>query len=169
MSGLHAIDVGPRDAPAVAWLGSLGSTVRMWDRQLAELQPRCRCVLIDLPGHGGSRGASAPSSIAGLAGAVIGELDRLGLARVHLVGTSIGAMIAIQVAAAHPGRVGRLALLCTSAQLGPPSAWHDRAATVRADGAGAVAEAVVARWLTPAVRGAPSRRSGRARRHGGVK
>ena len=66
-----------------------------------------------------------------------------------VIGLSIGAMIAMAMAIEHPARVERLALLCTSAQLGPASAWHERAATVRAEGAGAVAAAVVGRWLTP--------------------
>jgi 3-oxoadipate enol-lactonase/4-carboxymuconolactone decarboxylase len=48
--------------------------------------------------------------------------------------------------------VDRLALLCTSALLGPASGWTDRAATVRASGTGAVAPAVVGRWFTDARR-----------------
>lgn len=151
MTGLQVADVGPRDASVVVvWLGSLGSTMRVWDRQLSALHPMCRNVLIDLPGHGGSRDAPAPSSMSGLADAIVAELDRLGVSRCHVVGLSIGAMIAMQMAIADPARVGRLALLCTSAQLGPSSAWHDRAAAVRAQGASAIAETVVGRWLTPA-------------------
>jgi 3-oxoadipate enol-lactonase len=49
----------------------------------------------------------------------------------------------------HPKRVRSLAVLCTSAQLGPREGWLDRAALVRAHGTTAVASAVVARWLTP--------------------
>jgi len=41
-------------------------------------------------------------------------------------------------------------LCCTSAQLGPPSAWTERAATVRAEGVGAIADTVLGRWFTPA-------------------
>jgi 3-oxoadipate enol-lactonase len=45
--------------------------------------------------------------------------------------------------------VDRLALLCTSASLGPPEDWRQRAATVREAGLAAIADAVVARWFTP--------------------
>ena len=55
----------------------------------------------------------------------------------------------MSIAVHHPARVSRVALLCTSAQLGPASLWTDRAATVRADGMGAIADAVIARWITP--------------------
>jgi 3-oxoadipate enol-lactonase len=47
-----------------------------------------------------------------------------------------------------------LVLCCTSALLGPPESWHERAATVRAEGVGAVAEAVLERWFTPGFRAA---------------
>jgi 3-oxoadipate enol-lactonase len=59
-------------------------------------------------------------------------------------------MTAMWLAAHAAGRVDRLVLLCTSALLGPPSGWAERAARVRAEGTGAVADAVLARWLTPA-------------------
>ena len=50
-----------------------------------------------------------------------------------------------------PDRVERLVLCCTSAHLPPASAWAERAAAVREAGTTeVVADAVVARWLTPA-------------------
>jgi 3-oxoadipate enol-lactonase/4-carboxymuconolactone decarboxylase len=82
-------------------------------------------------------------------------LDRLGVARAHVVGLSLGGMTAMRLAAREPARVDRLALLCTSALLGPASMWTDRAATVRASGTGVVADAVIERWFTPAGRRAP--------------
>ena len=42
------------------------------------------------------------------------------------------------------------ALLCTAAKFGEPSGWADRAAAVREGGTAAVADAVVARWITAA-------------------
>jgi 3-oxoadipate enol-lactonase len=52
--------------------------------------------------------------------------------------------------AAHaPERVERLVLCCTAAAM-PPETWVERAATVRARGTGAIADAVVSRWFTPA-------------------
>jgi pimeloyl-ACP methyl ester carboxylesterase len=48
-----------------------------------------------------------------------------------------------------PERIDRLVLCCTSARLGPPEMWVDRAATVRAQGVDAVADAGIERWLSP--------------------
>ncbi len=149
MIDLHAERAGRGSGPVVLWLGSLGSTTTMWDPQIAALGERARCVLVDLPGHGASAVAPPPYTIGGLAGGVVAALDRLEVERAHVVGLSIGAMIAMAMAARHGDRVDHLALLCTSAQLGPPSRWHERAATVRAEGTKAIATTVVGRWLTP--------------------
>jgi pimeloyl-ACP methyl ester carboxylesterase len=46
-----------------------------------------------------------------------------------------------------PERVDRMVLVCTSARLGPPELWQSRAATVRAEGIGAVVDGVLSRWL----------------------
>jgi 3-oxoadipate enol-lactonase len=49
----------------------------------------------------------------------------------------------------RPERIDRLVLCCTSAKLGPPSMWVERAAIVRAEGVEAIADAGIGRWLTP--------------------
>ena len=76
-------------------------------------------------------------------------LDRLEIERASLCGLSIGGMTSMWAAAHAPERVERLVLCCTSALLGPPESWHERAATVREQGVGTIADAVLARWFTP--------------------
>jgi 3-oxoadipate enol-lactonase len=58
-------------------------------------------------------------------------------------------MTGMRLAVRDPERLAGLVVLCTSPYLGPASNWHDRAALVRAEGTGAVAEAVVDRWYSP--------------------
>ncbi|MGV9710906.1 3-oxoadipate enol-lactonase [Gordonia sp. NPDC003424] len=145
---VHAIVSGREDAPAVVFSNSLGSTHRMWDEQLAAFEERFRVVRYDTRGHGESPVPQGPYTIDDLADDVIALLDRLDIARAHLVGLSLGGATAQRLAIRNPDRVGNVALLCTAAQFPPPSAWTDRAATVRAGGSGAVAEAVVQRWFT---------------------
>ncbi len=142
----------PGDAPVVVLANSLGATYEMWSPQVPELSARFRTIRYDARGHGGSPVPPGPYSIAELATDLVALLDELGVERAHLVGLSLGGMTAMHVAAHHPERVEQLVVLCTSARLGPASSWLDRASTVRTDGAGAVAAAVVGRWYTEAYR-----------------
>lgn len=147
---VHHVVTGRADAPVVVLSNSLGATHAMWDENLSELEQHFRVVRYDTRGHGDSPVPSGPYSIDDLTDDVVALLDHLGVRRAHFVGLSLGGMTGMRLAARHPERVDRLVVLCTGAHLTPSSAWHDRAATVRAEGTRAVAEAVVARWFTPA-------------------
>ncbi|TQL68003.1 3-oxoadipate enol-lactonase [Nocardioides albertanoniae] len=146
---VHHVVTGPADAPVVVLSNSLGSTMSMWDAQVDALTEHFRVVRYDTRGHGGSPVPQGPYDIDDLADDVVSLLDSLGVEKAHFVGLSLGGMTGMRLAARNPERVDRLVLLCTGAKLDPSSAWHDRAATVRENGSGAVAEAVVARWFTP--------------------
>lgn len=146
---VHHVVSGRTDGPVVVLSNSLGATHAMWDENVAELERHFRVVRYDTRGHGASPVPPGPYTIDDLADDVVALLDRLGVERAHFVGLSLGGMTGMRLAARNPERIDRLVLLCTGAQLTPSSAWHERAATVRADGTAAVAEAVVARWFTP--------------------
>ena len=78
-------------------------------------------------------------------------LDRLGLERASFCGLSIGGMTGMWLASEAPERFERLVLCCTAARLAP-EVWQARAETVRAEGVGAIADAVEGRWFTPEFR-----------------
>lgn len=147
MTDVHAVVSG--SGPAVVLSNSLGSTHRMWDAQIADLEKRFTVVRYDTRGHGASPVPDGPYTIDDLADDVIALLDRLGIDRAHIVGLSLGGMTAMRLAARNPERVARMVLLCTGAALPPAHAWTDRAATVRVEGSQAVAAAVVDRWFSP--------------------
>ena len=148
---VHFVEAGPADAPVVLMAGSLGSSLEMWDPQVAALSARCRVVRYDARGHGRSPVPPGPYVIDDLVDDAVALLDRLGVARAHVVGLSLGGMTAMRLAAREPDRVDRVALLCTSAKFASPEPWAERARTVRAEGTAAIADAVVARWFTPAL------------------
>jgi 3-oxoadipate enol-lactonase len=145
---VHHVVTGPEDAPVVVLSNSLGATHAMWDAQAGPLAEHFRLVRHDMRGHGRSPVPAGPYAVDDLADDVVALLDNLGVERAHLVGLSLGAMASMRVAARNPERVERLVVVSTSARLEPASAWHERAATVRAEGTAAVAETVVARWFT---------------------
>jgi 3-oxoadipate enol-lactonase / 4-carboxymuconolactone decarboxylase len=157
---LHYRVDGPAGAPTLLLLNSVGSATAMWEPVLGPLVEHYQVVRVDARGHGESPPSpdrspeDPPLVLAGLAADVLGVLDVLGAGRVHLAGLSLGGMTAMWLATHHPERVARLALLCTSAYLPPRQNWLDRARAVRAGGGtGVIADAVLARWLTPGLAG----------------
>jgi 3-oxoadipate enol-lactonase / 4-carboxymuconolactone decarboxylase len=147
---LHARTDGPTAAPPLVLLNSVGSTTEMWTPLVGPLAEQFRVIRIDHRGHGGSPtpAIESPESLAGLAADVLAVLDDLAVSRAHFAGVSLGGMIGMWLAAHRPERVARLAAICTSAHTGAESEWLTRAATVRQDGMAAIADSVVARWLT---------------------
>jgi 3-oxoadipate enol-lactonase len=145
---VHHVVSGPADAPPLVLSNSLGSTLAMWDGLAGPLAERFRLVRYDIRGHGRSPAPPGPYSIDDVGGDLVALLDHLGIERAHIAGVSLGGMTAMWMGIHAPERVDRLVLCCTSAKLGPPETWSERAATVRVQGTGAVAEAGVGRWLT---------------------
>jgi 3-oxoadipate enol-lactonase len=146
---LHHEIAGPAGAPALVMGGSLGTTLRMWDRQMP-LAERRQLVRFDHRGHGASPVPEGPYEIADLGRDVVELLDWLGLERASYCGLSIGGMVGMWLAANAPERVERLILLCTSAHMPPAEQWRQRAAAVSTAGSTEpIADAVVERWLTP--------------------
>ncbi len=154
MTALHREIVGAADAPVLLMGGSLGSTLRMWDKQLP-LAAALRLVRFDHRGHGGSPVPPGPYGIEDLGQDVIELMDELGLERAHYCGLSIGGMVGMWLAANAPERIDRLVLICTAAYMPPASMWQERQeAVLRAESTEPIADAVIERWLTPEFAGA---------------
>jgi 3-oxoadipate enol-lactonase len=144
----HHTVTGPEHAPALVLSNSLGSSLAMWDAQAPALAERFRLVRYDIRGHGQSPVPPAPYTLDDVGRDVVELLDHLEIDRAHVAGLSLGGMTGMWLGINAPERLDRLVLLCTSARLGPPDMWADRAKLVREEGTAAVAEAGVGRWLT---------------------
>jgi 3-oxoadipate enol-lactonase/4-carboxymuconolactone decarboxylase len=147
---VHVLQDGPPGAAPVVLLHSLGTNAHVWDAQAAELARAFRVIRPDLRGHGLTGCTPGPYSMALFADDLAGLLDALGVERAHIGGISIGGLIAQAFAAAYPERAASLLLVATALAIPPAQSWIERAALVRAEGIGAIAEAVIARWVTPA-------------------
>src|SRR4051794_37977247 len=147
----HRLD-GPADAPLLVLAPSLGTTLDLWEPQLAAFCARFRVLRIDHRGHGESPLPPQGATVELLARDIEALLDGLAVQRASLCGLSLGGAVCLQVAASAPERVDRLVLACTSARFGEQAPWRERARVVRAEGVGAVADEVVGRWFTPGFR-----------------
>jgi len=150
MTELFAVEDGSPDGAPLVLGNSLGTTVAVWDPLVPALAERHRLIRYDHRGHGQSPAPPGPYEIADLAADVIELLDRLEIATASYCGVSIGGMVGIWLAAHNPDRIERLVVCCSSAHMGPPSRWRERADAVREAGTvDVVADAIVERWLTP--------------------
>lgn len=124
------------DGDAVIALHGLGGTSNTWTPLMGALS-RCRVIRPDLPGSGRSNRVDGPLSIASFGDAVLKVAARLNVERFHLVGHSMGTIVAMHLAVREPRRVRSLALF--GPLLAPPDAAR---ANIRARGTKARAEGV---------------------------
>lgn len=137
-------------APALLLLNSLGTSLEMWDEQLAVLSERFELIRFDARGHGKSTiGTHQQATMDLLATDARNVLDACGVARAHLCGISLGGMIAMHIATKWPDRVLKAALCNTSPYMPPRENWDARIQTVMAQGPGALVEGTLGRWFTP--------------------
>jgi pimeloyl-ACP methyl ester carboxylesterase len=93
----------------------LGYTRSGWGPAREALAQRYRVISFDNRGIGESEVPPGPYTVAQLAADAASVLERAGVARAHVVGASLGGMVAQEIALSYPDRVDRLVLACTTA------------------------------------------------------
>lgn len=135
---------------SVVLLHGVGSSSATWATLLPLLPGELAYVAPDLRGHGHSDGPAGPYSLTDLVDDHVRVLDELELDTAHLVGFSLGAVIAHAIALAHPERVASLVLL--NAATGRTEEERLRALArlhhIRAHPPAEIARASVERWFT---------------------
>lgn len=161
-TGAGGVDIRYRaegSGPPVVLVHGVGANLESWDEVARPLAERYTVARADLRGHGRS-GRIADCSMADFVADVLGLLDALGIASAHLVGFSLGGLIAQHVATTHPARVRRLALISSVAARTPEERERvlRRADIVRDEGIASVVAAAEDRWFTPEFKAANAER-----------
>lgn len=139
---------GRDGGPTIMLSNSLGATLQMWEPQMAALTRLFRVVRYDRRGHGKSGVPPGPYSMERFGKDVLAILDDLNIDKVHWCGLSMGGMVGQWLGANAPERIDRLILANTACYYPDPTNWLNRIKAVRDGGLAAIADTVIAAWLT---------------------
>jgi 3-oxoadipate enol-lactonase len=100
-------------------VNGLADAKESWEDQIPAFAERYRVISYDNRGVGESPAPPGPYTTAQMAGDLAGLVDGLGLERFHLLGVSMGGMIAQEYAIAHADRLLSACFCCTYSYPGP--------------------------------------------------
>jgi 3-oxoadipate enol-lactonase len=147
----------------IVFLPALGTTTAMWSPQIDRFADRYTVVA---PEFGGHDPLSEPVTLQGLAADLAAVLNAVGSTWIHVVGISLGGMIAQRFALENPDRTRSLVLVNTTCRYTDEGRQSllNRAALVEREGMETVADSILARWFadTPFEGGAVGRDAIRA-------
>lgn len=139
---------GAADAPVVIFSNSLGTASEMWQRQIDVFGQEFNVLNYDTRGHGRSVKNAGPYTIDQLGRDVLNLMDALNIEKAAFCGISMGGLIGQWLGVNAPDRISRLVICNTAAKIGTAEGWLDRAAQVRENGMGPIADSSTSRWFT---------------------
>ncbi|HEV8388922.1 MAG TPA: alpha/beta fold hydrolase, partial [Dongiaceae bacterium] len=134
---------------AVILVHGVGMAAEIWSPQIEALSREYDIIAYDVLGHGGSTLPPADARLSDYADQLLAVMDGLGIAGAHIVGHSMGALVALEFALLHPDRVRSVAALNAVYGRSPEqrAAVQSRAAALETGDARGAAEATIARWF----------------------
>ncbi len=149
---IHYRDEGPKAAPALVFVNSLGTDFRIWDGVASHFAADHRVIRYDKRGHGLTDASPAPYSVEDHVGDLEALLDHLSVSDAVFVGLSVGGLIVSGLAAKSPQRVKGLVLCDTAHKIGTIEMWDTRIAMIREGGIACTTDIVMERWFSPSFR-----------------
>lgn len=142
---------GDAAAPALILSNSLGTTLEMWDPQVAAFAKDHQLIRYDARGHGGSPVTLGPYSFADLGQDVLAVMDALEIQRAAFCGISMGGHTGLWLGIHAGSRFKAIAVCNSAAKIGTQQGWNERAAMVREGNQAsmrALAESSPGRWFS---------------------
>ena len=151
---IHVEVEGPETAPVLMLSNSLGTTLHMWDGQVAPFTQHFRLVRYDRRGHGKSGVPKGPYSMDMLGGDALAVADAAGAKKFSWCGLSMGGMVGQWMGANARDRVEKLVLSNTHYHYADKQPWHDRIKFARDNGLEKLSAPQMERWFTKGFRDA---------------
>ena len=114
------------EGETLVFIHGLGSSSQNWSFQTAFFSGYFQTLVYDVRGHGQSEKPAPPYSIEGFAADLAALLRELGIKKAHLVGLSLGGLIAFQFAVDYPEMLNSLTIVNSWADMRPKN-FQDRA------------------------------------------
>ncbi|MEW6343743.1 MAG: alpha/beta fold hydrolase [Paraburkholderia sp.] len=134
--------------PALVLSNSIGTTLGMWNGQVAELSRHFTVLRYDARGHGASSVPAGPYALARLGHDVLELMDTLGIGQAHFLGLSLGGIVGQWLGIHAPARFDRFVFSNTAAYLGPAQRWDTPIAeALQAGDMSATAEMFLRNWF----------------------
>ncbi|NEW60948.1 alpha/beta hydrolase [Sulfurovum sp. bin170] len=106
---LHYKTIGQGEP--LLFIHGLGSSSRDWKEQVNHFSKSYRVITLDIRGHGKSSKTDEEYTISLFADDTIALLDALKISSAHIVGISMGGMIAFELAVSYPNRIRTLTIV----------------------------------------------------------
>ncbi|VXC64808.1 3-oxoadipate enol-lactonase [Burkholderia sp. 8Y] len=140
--------------PWLTFIHQLGGDLSVWDQMAGYFRDDFTVLRYDLRGHGETAVSPDAFSVDTLADDLAELLDKLGAPTTHVVGLSLGGMVAQKFAINHADKVDSLTVAGAPAFIREEArpTFLQRAASVRQDGIESILESTLERWFTEGFR-----------------
>jgi pimeloyl-ACP methyl ester carboxylesterase len=123
VNGVHMYyEISGEGRPLVLLHGGMLSIDLNFAGLIPTLARKHRVIGVEMQGHGRTADIDREITPAALASDIIGLLDHLGIERAHVLGHSMGAAVALELAVNHPDRVLRVVPISASVR---PDGMHE--------------------------------------------
>lgn len=132
----------------IVFSNSLGTDLRMWDKQVELLGQEFNILRYDTRGQGKSEVIEGEYSIEMLGNDVLNLLDCLKIEKVNFCGLSIGGLTGQWLGIHAPERLNKLILCNTAVKIGNAEGWNTRIEIVQKNGLDSIVSGTQERWFT---------------------
>ena len=136
--------------PPILLVHGVGGSRGVWAGVIERLKPEFTCISYDLRGHGDSPKPDRPFELDDLVADLERLRGRVGCERAHVIGHSLGGMVAPAYARRYPDRVMSVGLLSTVAGRSEEERTRTRAVmdAMAREGVGPALDILLGRWFT---------------------